>query len=313
MKIRERDLAKLSGRRLLGALVRVSTFTLMVLLCVLYSHSTYAQTQKLTATAPVNKTAIVGVLYRGQISVTGGTTPYKYSPEYGMTKVPGFTVNQDGLISWTPDRVGALPVGIRVIDGRGSVVMCSYNLIVSCPTITLSPPQKLLGYVGVSYNSGEIIVQGGTEPYMYTTWQGTTIGTCGLRFDPSNRAINGTPTKAGSFGVSLKVTDKNNCSKIFSFGIRISVDNIPPTANCTDLGGGRFRITVQDKESGLDAVPADCHGGLGVDYEGNPGEIQDGMTEPYSFVVKFRRRGDTCTFTAIDMKGNQGACSATYR
>jgi len=154
----------------------------------------------LVVTCEANNTAEVGVPYNsGPMTVTGGVAPYTFAISSGSLP-PGLTLNPtNGAITGTPTAPGTFTV--QVTDaagniGQGCVITVKPGLSVTCQANNTAE-------VGVPYNSGPMMVTGGTAPYTFSISSGSLPP--GLTLNPTNGAITGTPTAPGTF--TVQVTD----------------------------------------------------------------------------------------------------------
>jgi hypothetical protein len=150
--------------------------------------------------------ATIGVPYSRDLTVSGGTAPYRWSAI--GTLPPGLTLNDAGRLAGTPDTSGTTSFATRVTDaaGRQSVQSCSLtvsapvlNIVAGCPL----PPAS----AGQSY-SQTFSVNGGSAPY---TWTSLSPLPAGLSLS-SEGVLSGTPEGGGAMSLRLMVTDSANNS-----------------------------------------------------------------------------------------------------
>ena len=171
----------------------------------------------------------VGAAYSDQLTVTGGTSPFSWSISAGALP-PGLTLNPTtGLLSGTPTTAGSFNFTVRVTDASGFSATRPVTLeIISAPSLTFTPPPP--GKVSELY-SVQLTVTGGTGPFTWSIAAGALPP--GLTLNPTTGLLSGTPTTAGSFGFTVRVTDTLNQS-----------DTRPVTLVINPLGG--LTITVPD-------------------------------------------------------------------
>ncbi len=198
--------------------------------------------------APIN-TGDVGVAFNsGPMTVTGGTPPYSFS--IVGTLPPGLTLNTStGAVTGTPTAAGTFTVKVTDSAGKSSTsCMITINgpLAVTCQAVNT-------GDVGVPFNSGPMMVTGGTAPYSYSI-----VGTLppGLTLNTSTGAVTGTPTAAGTFKV--KVTD--------------AVGN--SSTSCMITINGPLQVTCQAVDMG----------DVGVAFNSGPMTVTGG-TAPYTYSI----------------------------
>ena len=180
--------------------------------------------------------AQAGVYYSVQIVPINGTPPYTVESFTSPAWPAQLTFTKDGQIQGTPaatDKTVTFTISMADANGLGGYK--NYTLIIDKPEgLVLSPTQLPSGTVGIRYIS---VVQpsGGTAPYQIVMTAGTLPA--GLTFD-SYGQIQGTPTAAGSFPISVKVTDAKGAtiSRDFTLVInRVEIHISPATLPAAQL------------------------------------------------------------------------------
>lgn len=146
-----------------------------------------------------------GAFYSIQLSATGAQGATTWSLVSG-TLPTGLTLNPNGNISGTATiSPGAqMVVRVRVTD---AVTSAERDLTFrAAKTVTITSTTLQLGTVGQAY-AGTLSAVGGTQPYTWSVVSGTVapgvvVGTNGL--------LSGTPTQAGTFQFTVRVTDTVN-------------------------------------------------------------------------------------------------------
>jgi hypothetical protein len=140
----------------------------------------------------------VGVPYTGQISATGGVSPYSYA---GAGLPGGLSLSAAGAISGTPTTAGQFTLTATVTDAKGATAAGKFAITIAPADLSIVTAALPDGVVGVAYSAG-LSSSGGTGPYSWTVTglpPGLTATAAG--------AISGTPTTAGKFTVSATVKD----------------------------------------------------------------------------------------------------------
>jgi RHS repeat-associated protein len=145
----------------------------------------------------------------------------------------GMTVNDRGLIAWTPDagQLGPVAVKIRVDDGRGGVAPQDYTLTVATTVASNGPPiitstPLLVGTVGQLYSYDAV----GSDPeHDPLVWR-LDAAPAGMSIDPSLGTLRWIPTadQRGAQDVVVQVSDTGGAIATQSFTIAVHAVNMPP-------------------------------------------------------------------------------------
>ncbi|MEU5692378.1 fibronectin type III domain-containing protein [Actinosynnema sp. NPDC020468] len=156
-------------------------------------------------TFPAPPSGEVGVAYSTQFTVTGGTAPFTWSVSAGSLP-PGLALNPGtGVLSGTPTTAGSYTFTVQVVDASGQSATKQVTVVIAAqPVAAFTPPA---GEVGAAY-SAQATVTGGTAPYTWAVTAGSLPP--GLTLNTSTGLVSGTPTAAGSYPVTLQVTDAFN-------------------------------------------------------------------------------------------------------
>ena len=196
--------------------------------------------------------SVVGSDYSYTLTATGGTTPYTWSVNAGSLP-PGLTLSSAGVLSGTPTTTGSYPFSVNVIDANNGIATTSITLVVTT-SVTFTFPAPPSGVVGTPY-SVTLTAAGGTTPYTWSLSSGSLPP--GLTLNTSTGVVSGTPTLAGTYNFTAKVTDAKSKTATFATSITIlskmltvAVSATPATA----APGGTVTYTVTATNSGQTAL-----------------------------------------------------------
>lgn len=224
------------------------------------ADSTKTATATITVNAPPALTppaggalpsASVGVAYSFNLSslLSGGTSPFTWSLT-GGTLPAGLSLAANGTISGTPTTAAvaaaqhspsvasqtqaptcgsAVSLTFTVQDSGNPAMSASVTVkLTVCPAaLTITTTALANGAVGVAYGPGgagvTVMATGGITPYTWT-WaaQSGSSLPAGLTIGAASGAISGTPTKAGTFNVTVTVTDSVSNTAQANFTVTIS-------------------------------------------------------------------------------------------
>jgi streptogramin lyase len=163
----------------------------------------------LTLTSTASATTQVGQPYSQTNVAAGGTTPYTYAVSAG-TLPAGTNLNTStGTVSGTPTTAGAFSYTIKVTDS-GSPFQTAQQTSsgrIAPATLTLTFTYSATTQVGQAYSQTNV-AGGGTTPYTYTLLTGPLPA--GTTLNASTGTVSGTPTTAGYFNYTIKVTDSSS-------------------------------------------------------------------------------------------------------
>lgn len=203
-----------------------SNFTVRVT-DALSATDTQALSIKIVSPLAITTTSLpqgtVGTSYTTTLAATGGTTPYTWSVVTGSLPA-GLSLNgSSGAISGTPNTAGTENFLVRVTDSDAQTDDQPMSIaVVPALSITTSSPLQP-GMVGVAY-SQTLTATGGTSPYTWLLTAGALPG--GLAVAGSTGAISGTPSAAGTFNFTIRVTDSAGSSPV-SKAFSVVIDPFP--------------------------------------------------------------------------------------
>jgi len=160
----------------------------------------------ITTTSPL-PAAKIGVAYSKSLAATGGTSPYTWSLASG-TLPAGLSLSSGGVISGTATTAGTSTFTVRATDAsspsQSATKTLSMTVIVPLKVTTTSPLPA--ARAGVAY-SATLAAKGGTAPYVWSLSAGTLPA--GLTLSKAG-VVSGTPTTAGTFSFTAKVSDSTS-------------------------------------------------------------------------------------------------------
>ena len=163
----------------------------------------------LTLVSSASAMTQVGQSYSQSNAGSGGTTPYTYTLFAG-TLPGGTTLNTStGTVSGTPSASGTFNYTIKVTDS-GSPTQTAAQTVsgtIAPATLTLTATASSTTQVGQAYRQTNV-AGGGTSPYTYSVSAGTLPA--GTRLNSSTGTVFGSPTTAGAFSYTIKVTDSGS-------------------------------------------------------------------------------------------------------
>jgi hypothetical protein len=158
--------------------------------------------------AGTNLTAgTVGASYSRTFTATGANGSYTWSKSSG-TLPTGLSLSSGGVLSGTPTAAGTYTFTILATDSSGCTGSLTYNVTMTCPTITVNPAALPCGSVGTAYSTN-VWASGGTGPYTFSVSAGSLP--TGLSLTSSSGLISGTPSASGAFSFTIQATDADNC------------------------------------------------------------------------------------------------------
>jgi hypothetical protein len=171
-----------------------------------------------TPTTVANGT--LSIAYSQTVTAGGGTAPYTYALHAGALP-SGVTLNtSSGVLSGTPNFAGTFNFTLRATDANGCQGTQAYSVVMTCPTLTITPAALAAGTVGTAY-SQTLTASGGAAPYgSWTVTSGTLPD--GLTLS-SGGVVSGTPTTSNGAGstFTVRVTDANGCQSSRTVSLKI--------------------------------------------------------------------------------------------
>jgi lysophospholipase L1-like esterase len=170
--------------------------------------------------------ATVGTYYTGNVTPSGGQAPYGWSLVSGTLPTGLAFDPSTGAITGTPQQKGSFPLQVSVVDSSTPTQQVTANVtltVAAQPKLTVSTRAPVKGAVGQPYTTG-IGYSGGQGPYTWAVTSGTLPP--GLALDQGSGMVTGTPTAAGTYPVTVQVTDSSSPTpEVASASITFTVDN----------------------------------------------------------------------------------------
>ncbi len=171
-----------------------------------FSIRVVAPTVTLQVATPSLPTALSGRPYAVQLVAVGGQVPYSW---VAVSDLPvGIELNEEGLLSGTPQTQIDLPITVRVRDALDNAASADLVLNVINPNQPLQIVQIPLpeAVVGMDYCEVDTIgfeARDGTPPY---TWSISGNAPAGMNMNAAGELC-GTPEIVGAFPIEVRVQD----------------------------------------------------------------------------------------------------------
>ncbi len=162
--------------------------------------------------------AVERVPYHAALSTTGGVAPYAYTLVDGILP-PGLSLRGNGAIVGTPrGPAGDFTFTIGVQDANGAPATVTYVIHYLAPDIVVAPAKLPAGVVGQKFEK-RLAPSGGHAPYTFEVIRGKLP--TGVALSERGLLI-GTPTTAGRYHFTIRVTDKDGAftTRFFTFVIK---------------------------------------------------------------------------------------------
>jgi antibiotic biosynthesis monooxygenase (ABM) superfamily enzyme len=196
---------------------------------------TYIPTLTLASTG--SSTTQVGQSYSQTNVASGGTTPYTYSVSAGELPAGTTLSASTGTVSGTPTASGAFSYAITATDS-GSPAQTATQVVsgtIAPATLTLTATASSTTQVGQAYSQTNV-GGGGTTPYTYSLTAGTLPA--GTTLNTSAGTVSGTPTTAGAFNYTIKVTDSGSPAQTATQITSGTIAAAMPTVTAVSPNGG---------------------------------------------------------------------------
>ena len=169
--------------------------------------------------------------YSQTFSVSSGTAPFTW----GASGLPSWLTFNAGSATVSGTAVsGSYSFTIKVTDYNGVSASTPYTLLVNpAPVVLPASLPAATQYMG--YSQPFSVTPGtGTAPF---TWSAVTVPSF-LTFNPATQILSGTPTVAGPFPVTIKVTDANGVSASPTYSLLVNAAG--PVIGSSNLPNGQY-------------------------------------------------------------------------
>ncbi len=157
-----------------------------------------------------------GTPYSQTITASGSSGPFTFSIASGALPA-GLTLAPGGLLSGTPLANGTFDFTVRATEAAGCYGERAYTLVLSCPTIALTPAFLPDGALSIAYNV-PLAATGGVAPIAWSVSAGSLPA--GLTLSGAG-VLSGTPTTVGTSVFTITATDAAGCSGARSYTLDI--------------------------------------------------------------------------------------------
>jgi len=149
---------------------------------------------------------VSGSFYSIQFAATGAQGATTWSLVSG-TLPTGLALNPNGNVSGTPTMAAGSQVTVRIqVQDSANAVAARDFVFRAAKTVTITSTTLTSATVGQPY-SGTLAAVGGTQPYTWQVIAGTVPPGIGVA---ANGLLSGTPSQAGTFQFTARVTDTVN-------------------------------------------------------------------------------------------------------
>lgn len=182
-----------------------------------------------------------GIAYSTTLLAQSGTLPYTFTLFSG-TLPTGLTLSTTGVLSGTTAVLGNVPFAVKVTDAALNEAIRSFSLYVGSAAIAVTPTTLPDAVAGTLY-SQQLTASGGTGPYTYAVVGGTipnglTLASTGV----SAGLLSGTPTTAGQFSLTVRITDSTGTPLTAQFFFPLNIAATALTVTTTSLPAAQVGV-----------------------------------------------------------------------
>jgi hypothetical protein len=200
------------------------------------------------------------------VTISGGNFTGASAVTFGGVAATSFTVNSAAQISATAPAHAVGAVDVAITTPGGSVTSSGAYTYVAVLTLTSTP--SALAQLGQTYSQTNV-AGGGTSPYTYSISAGAVPA--GTTFSTTTGLVSGTPTAAGGFSYTVKVTDSGATPQTSTQAVSGSITTgitsttISSSLNPSQVGQAvSFSATVTGSGSTPTGTVTFKDGGIGI-------------------------------------------------
>ena len=192
-------------------------------------------------TPPANQTRMVNQSVTFNIAATGTNLTYQWR----KNTQPIANATQSSLTINAVSFADAAQYDVVVTGACGVLTSAPATLTVTCQTINVTNPATTTGAAGVPFNQ-TFTQTGGIGA---TTFSTTSALPSGLTLAP-NGMLSGTPLQTGTFPLTVKATDSNNCTGMANYTLTIACPAFTLAALPQATAGALFNATLSANPAG---------------------------------------------------------------
>ncbi|WP_449396272.1 putative Ig domain-containing protein [Devosia riboflavina] len=246
-----------------------------------YSLTVSAPLLELTADLPA---AGAFVPYQGQMSLSGGSQPYRFTVSAGALP-DGLAIDPDtGTISGTPSAVGEVSFTVTATDANGFSISLPVTIAVE-QVFTVTLPATVADARQFRPYGQVVAASGGTAPYAYAITAGNLP--VGISLDATSGTISGTPKSDGSYAFTLTATDANGVagSRAYTLVVAAAATLVPNTNLPDATAGVSYDASIVVSGGAEPYAFALISGALpvGLEFDAETGTVSGSATEDGTF------------------------------